>query len=120
MHSFGPRRVGGCAVVLPVLLVLLSPAAPAADAQGLTVIKVAAYTPPQAPEGVWIDSANNKYVAMALTGEIQKISPDGVQSTIATMPLAAPPGDGLLRVPRHHRERLRGRPGKPVRRGALL
>ena len=96
MHISGLRRAGGTGVLL-VLLSLAAPAAyaqgpPEPHAQGLTVTKVATYTTPQAPEGVWIDSANNKYVAMALTGEIQKISPDGVQSTIATMPLAAPPG----------------------------
>ncbi len=97
MHRFGPRGVGS---VVVLLLVLLSPAAPDAraqgltdaHAQGLTVTKVATYTTPQAPEGVWIDRDNNKYVTMALTGEIQKVSPGGVQSTIATLPLGAPPG----------------------------
>jgi sugar lactone lactonase YvrE len=89
MHSRGLRRA---AAALPALLVLLWLGVPDAQAQGLTVIKVATYTTPQAPEGVWIDSANNKYVTLALTGEIQQISPDGVQSTVATMPLDAPPG----------------------------
>ncbi len=89
MHHAGPvRAIGGVAA----LLVLLALVAFDVHAQGLTVTKVATYTTPQAPEGVWIDFHNNKYVAMALTGEIQKISPDGVQSTIAAMPMGAPPG----------------------------
>ncbi len=89
MHHTGPGRAAGVAALLFVLLSLV---AVDAHAQGLTVTRVATYTTPQAPEGVWIDFLNNKYVSLALTGEIKKISPDGVQSTIATMPLGGPPG----------------------------
>jgi hypothetical protein len=45
----------------------------------------------EAPESIAIDSADNKYVSLALTGEIRKIAPNGTQSTFATLPLGAPP-----------------------------
>jgi len=119
--GFGPA---GAAAVLLVPLSLTAPDAHAqgltgAAAQGLTVIKVAAYTTPQA-EGVWIDHASNRYVAMALTGEIQKISPGGVQSTIATLPLAAPPGTVCFGFPAIIGNAYGDDPGELVRRCALL
>jgi hypothetical protein len=45
----------------------------------------------ETPENIAIDSDNNKYVSLALTGEIRKIAPDGTQSTYAMLPLGAPP-----------------------------
>jgi sugar lactone lactonase YvrE len=45
----------------------------------------------EAPESVAIDSADNTYVSLALTGEIRKIAPDGAESTFARLPLGAPP-----------------------------
>src|SRR5215831_7185486 len=45
----------------------------------------------ETPENIVIDNANNKYISLALTGEIRKIAPDGTQSTFAVLPLGAPP-----------------------------
>src|SRR5262245_10419654 len=45
----------------------------------------------ETPENIAIDHANNKYVSLALTGEIRKIAPDGTQSTFALLPLGAAP-----------------------------
>ena len=45
----------------------------------------------ETPENIAIDKRNNKYISLALTGEIRKIAPDGTQSTFARLPLGAPP-----------------------------
>ncbi len=45
----------------------------------------------ETPENIAIDNHNNKYISLALTGEIRKIAPDGSQSTVANLPLGAPP-----------------------------
>jgi hypothetical protein len=45
----------------------------------------------EAPTGIAIDSRDNKYVSLTLTGEIRKIAPDGTQSTFALLPLGGPP-----------------------------
>jgi sugar lactone lactonase YvrE len=45
----------------------------------------------ETPENIAIDNHNNKYISLALTGEIRKIAPDGTQSSFATLPLGAPP-----------------------------
>lgn len=42
------------------------------------------------PESLVIDSENNIYVSMALTGEIVRLSPDGQLSTHAVLPIGAP------------------------------
>ena len=60
-----------------------------ASAQGLALTRVATFDAAafQTPEGVWIDQHNNKFVSLALTGDIVEISADGSRSTIATLPL---------------------------------
>ena len=45
----------------------------------------------ETPESIAIDNHNNKYVSLALTGEIRKIAADGMQSTFARLPLGGPP-----------------------------
>src|SRR5262249_20340069 len=45
----------------------------------------------ETPEGVAIDYKGNRYVGLNLTGEIRKIAPDGTQSTLALLPMGAPP-----------------------------
>ncbi|HZD01809.1 MAG TPA: hypothetical protein VFA46_16935 [Actinomycetes bacterium] len=45
----------------------------------------------ETPENIAIDNHNNKYISLALTGEIRKIAADGTQSTVAKLPLGAPP-----------------------------
>jgi len=45
----------------------------------------------ESPENLAMDSAGNIYVSLALTGEIRRLTPHGVQSTFARLPLGAPP-----------------------------
>jgi sugar lactone lactonase YvrE len=72
------------------VVALLLAAAPYASAQVETVALFNASLL-ETPENIAIDHHNNKYVSLALTGEIRKIAPDGVQSTYAMLPLGAPP-----------------------------
>ena len=76
--------------VVPGVLALLLAAAPVAFAQ---VETVAFFNPTllETPESIAIDHDNNKYVSLALTGEIRKIAVTGAQSTYVTLPLGAPP-----------------------------
>ncbi len=59
----------------------------------LAVETVALFDPSllEAPTGIAIDSHDNKYVSLTLTGEIRKIAPKGAQSTFAMLPLGGPP-----------------------------
>jgi sugar lactone lactonase YvrE len=70
-------------------------AAPAARAQQIVgpVEVIATFNPAllETPEGVAIDSRDNRYVILNLTGEIRKIDPDGTQSTYSWLPMGAPP-----------------------------
>jgi sugar lactone lactonase YvrE len=76
--------------VLPGVVAVLLASVPYASAQ---VETVALFNPSllETPENIAIDHHNNKYVSLALTGEIRKIAPTGVQSTYAMLPLGAPP-----------------------------
>jgi hypothetical protein len=76
--------------VIPTVAALLLAAAPCAFAQ---VETVAQFNPSllETPESIAIDHHNNKYVSLALTGEIRKIAADGSQSTYRMLPLGAPP-----------------------------
>ena len=76
--------------IIPTVAALLLAAAPCAFAQ---VETVAQFNPSllETPESLAIDHDNNKYVSLALTGEIRKIAADGSQSTYAMLPLGAPP-----------------------------
>lgn len=76
--------------VVPGVLALLLAAARAASAQVETVALFNASLF-ETPESIAIDHDNNKYVSLALTGEIRKIAPSGAQSTYVTLPLGAPP-----------------------------
>jgi sugar lactone lactonase YvrE len=76
--------------VVPGVIALLLAAAPYASAQVETVALFNASLL-ETPENIAIDHHNNKYVSLALTGEIRKIAPDGVQSAYVTLPLGAPP-----------------------------
>jgi sugar lactone lactonase YvrE len=44
----------------------------------------------ETPENLAFDRAGNLYISLALTGEIRKITPAGVQSTFAQLPIGAP------------------------------
>ena len=76
--------------IVPAAVALLLAAAPYASAQVQTVALFDA-SRLETPENIAIDHDNNKYVSLALTGEIRRIAPDGVQSTYARLPLGAPP-----------------------------
>jgi hypothetical protein len=76
--------------VIPAVFVLLLAAAPSAFAQVETVALFNASLL-ETPESIAIDRHNNKYVSLALTGEIRKIAADGSQSTYIMLPLGAPP-----------------------------
>ena len=76
--------------VVPGVLALLLAAAPSASAQVETVAFFNASLL-ETPESIAIDHENNKFVSLALTGEIRRIAPDGAQSTYAMLPLGAPP-----------------------------
>lgn len=78
------RRILVCAVAL------LLAAAPHAAAQIQTVALFDA-SALETPESIAIDHDNNKYISLALTGEIRKIASDGSSSTYALLPLGAPP-----------------------------
>jgi sugar lactone lactonase YvrE len=45
----------------------------------------------ETPEGLAIDKQGNRYLSLNLTGEIRKVAFDGSQSTLAVLPLGAPP-----------------------------
>jgi sugar lactone lactonase YvrE len=76
--------------IVPGVVAWLLAAAPYASAQIQTVALFDASLL-ETPENIAIDHDNNKYVSLALTGEIRRIAPDGVQSTYAKLPLGAPP-----------------------------
>src|SRR5262245_14091460 len=76
--------------MVPGVFALVMAAAPLASAQVVTVAQFNAAAL-ETPESIAIDRANNKYVSLALTGEIRKIAPDGSQSTFVALPLGAPP-----------------------------
>src|SRR5829696_3353021 len=76
--------------VLSGMVVMLLAAVPHASAQVETVAQFNASLL-ETPESLAIDHANNKYVSLALTGEIRKVAPDGAQSTYVMLPLGAPP-----------------------------
>ncbi|MCU0657858.1 MAG: hypothetical protein MUF64_22130 [Polyangiaceae bacterium] len=41
----------------------------------------------ETPEDVYVDLQGNRYVSLAMKGEVRRIAPDGQQSTYATLPL---------------------------------
>ena len=47
------------------------------------------YDPPVLPEGIALDKSGNIYVSMANQSEIRKITPDGTESVLATLPVCA-------------------------------
>lgn len=67
--------------------------ASAAVATPLTPEIVANFNPfaLETPESVAVDNSGDIYMSFALTGEIRKIDADGVQSTVAVLPIGAPP-----------------------------
>lgn len=60
----------------------------ASDAEVVATFNAAAN---EAPENLYIDFSGNRYVTLALTGEVKKITPSGQKSTFVRIPLGAPP-----------------------------
>ncbi len=77
---------------LALLLGLGATALPTSSAKAYDAQFEAMFNPQalETPESVAIDLEGNKYISMALTGEIRKIDKFGNQSTHAQMPLGAP------------------------------
>ena len=48
------------------------------------------------PKGIAFDSEGTLYYGMQFLGEVRKISTDGTEATIATVPYSGPIGSGLL------------------------
>lgn len=79
---------GWAALLTMFGLLLLSLTAQAQAA----VEKLVAFDPAkmETPENLVFDRDGNLYISLALTGEIRKITPEGVQSTFAQLPIGAP------------------------------
>jgi len=69
------------------LLMILPLSARAQSAETLVLFDAAKL---ETPENLAFDRHGNLYISLALTGEIRKITPEGVQSTFAQLPIGAP------------------------------
>lgn len=69
----------------------LAPVALAAHTSPLSTVVTFDSLALETPESMAFDTDGNLYVSLALTGEIRVIAPDGTQSTLAWLPLGAPP-----------------------------
>jgi hypothetical protein len=89
----GRVALGGLVATLVAFAMSPATTASAQPDPNLTVETVALFDANalETPENIAIDNHNNKYISLALTGEIRKIAPDGSQSTVANLPLGAPP-----------------------------
>jgi hypothetical protein len=75
-------------------LALLPPATASAQMDPPGGVETVAIFDParlETPENIAIDEHNNKYISLALTGEIREFAADGTQATVAMLPLGAPP-----------------------------
>jgi sugar lactone lactonase YvrE len=78
---------GRAALLLAFGLLFLPLAARAQSAETLVLFDAAKL---ETPESLVFDRAGNVYVSLALTGEIRKITPQGIPSTFAQLPVGAP------------------------------
>lgn len=86
-------RVGTLmALALMVAALAMIAASPPLLADG-HVEPVFDYDPPFFPEGIAIDKRGNIFVSIAIQSELRKITPDGTETTLATLPTG---GFGLL------------------------
>ncbi len=78
--------------ILTTTLLTTQASASASASEGPELDVIATFDPAQGdtPESLVIDSCNNLYVSMALSGEIRKIAPDGTESTHAVLPIGGP------------------------------
>src|SRR6266550_3587850 len=93
MHRTSQVVLGGLVATLLGFAMLPATTASAQPDPTLTVETVALFDANalETPENIAVDNHNNKYISLALTGEIRKIAPGGSQSTVANLPLGAPP-----------------------------
>lgn len=71
-------------VILAAALALVAGSAAAASVETVALFDPAAF---ETPESIQFDRHGNAYISLALTGEIRKIVPDGVQSSLAFLPI---------------------------------
>jgi sugar lactone lactonase YvrE len=74
-------------------LLAAAAAAPAPATGWPTLVETVTLFDPLAlenPESVVIDQHGNRYISLALTGEIRKVAANGAQSTVAVLPLGPP------------------------------
>src|SRR6476661_3562421 len=69
------------------VLMILPLSAHAQSAETLVLFDAAKL---ETPENLVFDRHGNLYISLALTGEIRKITPAGIQSTFAQLPIGAP------------------------------
>ena len=83
--------VVGCVAALTGLVVAPAEAAPPSVEVGL-LETIATFDPSMGdtPESLVIDSCDNIFVSMALSGEIVKVDPNGLLSTHAVLPIGSP------------------------------
>ncbi len=77
-------------VTVGSFVALLGSPARAASGGSLSVETVVSFNPLafETPESIAFDAQGNAYLSLALTGEIRKLTPQGVQSTAAVIPLS--------------------------------
>lgn len=98
MHTPFVRRPGAAIAtrtfIAATVIGLLAPAGDAwaqrPPARHVETVAVFDASRLEAPENIAIDSAGNIFVTLVLTGEIRRITPDGAQSTFATLPIGGP------------------------------
>src|SRR6266516_8230244 len=93
MYRTSRAALGGVVAIVVGFAMLPAASASAQPRPELTVETVALFDANalETPENIAIDNHNNKYISLALTGEIRKIARGGSQSTVANLPLGAPP-----------------------------
>ena len=96
------RKAAALAIVL-LALGLVPPASWAHPPDAPAAVEVVATFDAghlETPESLVFDREGNVYISLALTGEIRRITPDGTQSTFATIPIGAPltPCGGFIAI----------------------
>lgn len=86
-NPFSRLRRFAVKAILATLILMGATRVQAVEADIVTLFNFNAL---ETPESVAVDFFGNRYVSLALTGEIRKIAPNGQESTHAQLPLGAP------------------------------